>query len=297
MRALIATRDQIVGKLADQQYGVVSREQLLELAVSRDAIRRAVAAGRLRPLLRGVFAVGHTALAREGWWMAALLACGDGAALSHHAAGAVWSFWHGPVLPVHVTVTGASGRALRNIVAHRSRLTDAEVMRVNNLRVTTPARTIVDLAATLTPRAMRETIERAQDLKRFHRDEIATAATGRPGTKRLRELIALMDPDKDNARSYLERLLLAVVRRARLPRPEVNLPIADARRDFVWPDHRLVVEVDGYAYHSSREDLRRDRRRDRQLTALGWRPARFTYEEVAFEPDLVARDLAALLGV
>lgn len=228
--------------------------------------------------------------------MAALLACGDGSALSHYAAGAVWSFWRGPVLPVHVTVPGASGRALRNIVAHRSRLTDAEVMVVNDLRVTSPARTIVDLTATLGPRAMRETIERAQDLKRFHRDEIAAAATGRPGTKRLGELIALMDPDEDNARSHLERLFLAVVRGARLPRPNVNQPIADARRDFVWPDHRLAVEVDGYAYHSSREDLRRDRRRDRQLTALGWRPARFTYEEVAFEPKLVARDLAALLA-
>jgi very-short-patch-repair endonuclease len=290
------TRDEIVGRLADRHHGVVSREQLVAAGLTARTIGRAVQAGRLRPLLRGVFAVGHTALSRKGWWMAALLACGDGAALSHHAAGAVWGFRHGPVLPVHVTTQSDRGRKQRSLVVHRARLTDHEVMRVDNLRVTTPARTIVDLAATLAPRAMRATVERAQDLKRFHRDEIAAAATGRRGTKRLGELIALMDPDKDNARSYLERLFVAVVRRARLPRPNVNQPIADARRDFVWPDHRLVIEVDGYAYHSSREDLRRDRRRDRQLTALGWRPARFTYEEVAFEPDLVARDLAALLA-
>jgi very-short-patch-repair endonuclease len=291
----IATRDGIVGRLADRQHGVVSYEQLVDAGLTARIIRRAVEARRLRPLFRGVFAVGHTALAREGWWMAALLACGDDSALSHHAAGAVWGFRHGPILPLHVTVAGAKGRAQRNIVAHRAKLPDDHVMCINNLRVTTPARTIVDFAATLSPRGMRETVERAQDARRFHREEIAAIAPGRPGTKRLLELIALMSPDRDNARSHLERLFLAVVRRGRLPRPEVNLPIAGNCRDFVWPGQRLVIEVDGYAYHSTKEDQLRDRRRDRKLTVLGWRPARFTYEEVAFEPELVAIEVAALL--
>jgi very-short-patch-repair endonuclease len=289
------TRDELIAGLAGRQYGIVTRDQLRGEGLSADVVDLAIAAGRLHPLFRGVFAVGHKALPRESWWMAALLACGDSSALSHHAGGAVWGFRHPPTLPVHVTTPSDRGRKQRNLVVHRSHLGPTDVIRINNLRVTTPARTIVDLAATLGPRAMRETVERAQDGRRFHREEIARIATGRPGTKKLRELIALMSPDKDNARSHLERVFLKLIRKARLPRPEVNLPIAGNRRDFVWPAARLAIEVDGYAYHSSKEDQLRDRRRDRRLTVLGWRPARFTYEEVAFEPALVATELAALL--
>jgi len=102
-------------------------------------------------------------------------------------------------------------------------------------------------------------------------------------------------PDADNARSHLVRLFLSLVRSSGLPRPEVNSLIAGRRRDFAWPEQRVVVETDGHRYHSSRRAKRRDHRRDRRLTALGWRPLRFTYEEVAFEPAGVGSELAALL--
>jgi very-short-patch-repair endonuclease len=105
-----------------------------------------------------------------------------------------------------------------------------------------------------------------------------------------------MSPGNDNARSHLERLFLALTRAAKLPRPAINEEVGGRSRDFVWPDRRLVVETDGYRYHSSREAKRRDNRRDRQLIALGWRPVRFTYEEIAFEPAAVATELAGLLG-
>ncbi len=104
-----------------------------------------------------------------------------------------------------------------------------------------------------------------------------------------------MRPDADNARSHLVRLFLSLVRSSGLPRPEVNSLIAGRRRDFAWPEQRVVVETDGHRYHSSRRAKRRDHRRDRRLTALGWRPLRFTYEEVAFEPAGVGSELAALL--
>jgi very-short-patch-repair endonuclease len=227
--------------------------------------------------------------------MAALLACGDQAVLSHHSAAALWSLRQTAVAPVHVSHDGDRGRKEPRIVVHRAWLEPNHVMRVDGLRVTTPARTIVDQAAQLKGRAMRETVERAQDLKRFHPEEIRAIAPGRRGTKALRALLDLLDPDKDNARSHLERLFLNVIRKARLPRPEVNHPIAERRRDFVWPAQRLVVEVDGYQYHSSREQMRRDRRRDRQLTALNWRPVRFTFEEVVFEPETVRAELTTLL--
>jgi very-short-patch-repair endonuclease len=227
--------------------------------------------------------------------MAALLACGTGSALSHTAAGAVWRFRTAELLPIHVTTTSQRGRKQRNLVIHRARLGPRETMRVDGMTVTTPARTIVDLAAILKGRPMHEVIERAQDLHRFHRAEIRAAANGRPGTKQLRDLLDLLAPDADNARSHLERVFLAVVRKAGLPRPKVNHPIAEKKRDFVWVDQRLVVEVDSHQYHSSKEAMRIDRRRDRELTALGWRPARFTYEEVAFEPEQVTIELRDLL--
>jgi very-short-patch-repair endonuclease len=273
----------------------VAYEQLLAAGWTPRMIRRAVQAGRLRPLFRGVFAVGHLALAREGWWMAALLASGDQAALSHSTAAALWRLRPSAVLPVEVTVTTQRGRKQRNITVHRTRLEPHEVMCLDGLRLTTPARTIVDLAARLKGRPLREVVERAQDLNRFHPEEIRALAPGRPGSRPLIDLLDLIQPDADNARGHLERLFLSVVRKARLPRPEVNHPIAGKRRDFVWPAHRLVVEVDGYQYHSTREAMRNDRRRDRELIALGYRPARFTFEDVAFEADHVANELTTLL--
>jgi very-short-patch-repair endonuclease len=149
-------------------------------------------------------------------------------------------------------------------------------------------------------RALREFVERAQDQRRFDPQDIeATMARSgpRPGARRLADLVALMSPDADNARSHLERLFLPLVRRARLPRPVVNHEIAGRQRDFVWVGERLVIETDGYRHHSSRHARRRDNRRDRELTSRGWRPARFTYEEIAFEPAEVARELAELLRV
>jgi very-short-patch-repair endonuclease len=293
-----ARRDRVVGALADRQHGVVARQQLLAVGQTPRVIRRAVEAGRLRPVFRGVYAVGHVALRREGWWMAALLACGPDAALSHRTAATLWRLRTDPSLPVDVTTSTGHGRKHARITTHRTRLHPLDAVVIDDLRVTTPSRTIVDLAATLTGRPLRELVERAQDLRRFDRDDLRAAlarAPRRPGTGRLEDLIALVSPDADNARSHLERLFLLLVRRARLPRPIPNHEIAGRARDFVWPEKRLVVETDGYRYHSSRQARRRDNRRDRELTAGGWRPVRFTYEEIAFEPDDVARELAGLL--
>jgi very-short-patch-repair endonuclease len=292
-------RDQVVGGLADRQYGVVRREQLLAAGVGRGAIVRALDAGRLRPVFRGVYAVGHVALRREGWWMAALLTCGQGAALSHRTAAMVWGLLTGPVRPIDVTTAAAKGRKHTHITLHRMRLGSFDALVRDSLRVTTPSRTIVDLAATLEGRALRDVVERAQDLRRFDPDDIRDTlarAPRRPGTRRLHDLITVLAPDKDNARSHLERLFLALAREARLPKPVSNHEIGGRSRDFAWPDQRLVVETDGYRYHSSRHAKRRDNRRDRQLTALGWRPVRFTYEEIAFEPAEVAKELVGLLS-
>jgi very-short-patch-repair endonuclease len=280
------------------EVGVVSRERLLAAGVGRGAIARGVDAGRLRAVFRGVYAVGHVALSRDGQWMAALLACGRGAALSHRAAGAKWNVLAGPVMPIDVITTSASGRKLAGIRAHRMLLDPVDAVVIDDLRVTTPSRTIVDLAGMLEGRALRDVVERAQDLRRFDADDIAATldrVAARRGTRRLEDLITLLAPDRERARSHLERLFLALTRKAMLPKPMVNYEIAGRCRDFAWREQRLVVETDGYRYHASRQARRRDNRRDRHLTALGWRPVRFTYEEVAFEPAEVAEELGNLL--
>ncbi|MCW3065137.1 MAG: hypothetical protein JWN32_2309 [Solirubrobacterales bacterium] len=285
----------MIARIADRQHGVVSREQLLAAGISERAIIGALRAGRLRPLFRGVYAVGHVALSRQGWWTAALRACGQGSALAFGSAAAAWGLHNGEILPVEVVVVGQTGRKQRNLLVHRQRLTPTVTLLLDGLRVTVPARTIVDLAATSTPRELRRIVERAQDLRRFHPEAIRACAPGRRGCKQLGNLVILTEPDNDKARSHLERLFLAAVRKARLPRPEVNARIAERRRDFVWPDQKLVVEVDGYQWHSTKEAKRRDHQRDRELTALGWRPVRFTFEDVAFEPGELTRELATLL--
>jgi very-short-patch-repair endonuclease len=230
--------------------------------------------------------------------MAALLACGTGATLSHRTAATLWRLRTDPPFPIDVTASTNHGRKQARITTHRARLHPLDALVIDGLRVTTPSRTIVDLAAILEGRALREAVERAQDLDRFDPDDIRATLTRVPrrkGRRRLADLVALLQPDKHNARSHLERLFLALTRQAKLPKPELNHAIGGHKRDFVWPDQRLVVETDGYRYHSTRQARRRDNRRDRQLTALGWRPARFAYAEIAFEPAEVADELAELL--
>jgi very-short-patch-repair endonuclease len=270
-------RDRVVGDLADRQHGVVSREQLLGAGVGRGAIARGVESGRLRPVFRGVYAVGHAALRREGCWIAALLACGSAAVLSHRTAAMIWGLLAGPPIPIDVITATGKGRKHAGITTHRTHLDPLDALVIDDLRVTTPSRTIVDLAATLSGRALRDVVERAQDLRRFDPEDLKVTlirAGRRRGARRLEDLLTLMAPDEDHARSHLERLFLTLTRNAKLARPAPNREIGGRTRDFVWFEHRLVVETDGYRYHSSRTARRRDNRRDRRLTALGWRPVR-----------------------
>lgn len=249
-------------------------------------------------MFRGVYSVGHGAVSREGWCQAALLVCGDESVLGHATACLLWRMRRGELFPLTVIVPNSTGRKIDPIRARRIRLDPSEWVLLDGLRVTTPARTIVDMAGELGDREMRRLVERAQDLHRFDPKEIRAILERhprRPGSRALLDFIALLEPDADGARSHLERLFLPLVRKAGLPKPEVNVDIEGRERDFVWRRQRLVVEVDGYAYHSSREAMRTDRRRDRELTAALWRPARFTYEEVAFEPAATAAELASLL--
>jgi very-short-patch-repair endonuclease len=269
-----------VARLAGRQHGVVSRGQLLRLGLGEHAIDRRLSAGRLHRIHRGVYAVGHGVLTREGRWMAATLACGEGAVLSHTTAAAAWDLRRNEGL-IHVTVCG-SRKAPRGIRLHRSAtLTRDDVTTLNRIPVTRPARTIIDLARTLTADDLEPIVDLADSrgLVDFHTLRQATPAS-------LKAVLLNYAPAP--TRSELERRFLTLCKRHRIARPETNALIDGYLVDFVWRHRRLIVEVDGYRYHRAPSRFERDREQDVELATQGWRTLRFTWRQVKTRGEWVA---------
>jgi very-short-patch-repair endonuclease/predicted transcriptional regulator of viral defense system len=298
MRAQTVTPPSALADLATSQHGVVARGQLRALGFSESAIGRFVAGGRLLRLHRGVYAVGHTALTRDGRWMAAVLAAGPGAVLSHASAAALWELRPTTGRP-HVTVprAGAAPR-LHGVTVHRARRA-IEATAHHGIPVTTPARTLADLAEVAPRRALEKALEQAEALRILDvsaLDALAAARPGRRGPTLAARLAHAHDLTATLTRSELEDAFLRLCARHGLPRPQVNARVEGLEVDFSWPAHRLVVEVDGFRHHGTRAAFERDRARDVALTAGGWRVVRFTDRHVKGEPATVAASLARLLS-
>jgi very-short-patch-repair endonuclease len=276
--------DARLAALATTQHGVVSLAQLGAMGLDRDAVWRRAAAGRLHPLHRGVYAVGHTKIGREGRWLAAVLACGERAVLSHRSAAALWDLRATSAGRVDVTVPRASGRrSTRRIAVHRPRRAVETTVR-DAIPVTTPMQTL----AHLTPLLPRPALERA--LEAAERLDLLDVTRLPP---RLRALV----PGIDAAlRSPLEARFLRLCRAHGLPQPRVNTRIDAYEVDFCWPEHRLVVETDGHRHHGTRAAFERDRARDAHLTALGWRVVRVTHRALEERPGEVVDLLRRLLS-
>jgi very-short-patch-repair endonuclease len=281
--------DRRIAELAQRQHGVVGRAQLLALGVSEAAVEGRVKRGRLHRLHRAVYAVGHGNLTRNGHFMAAVLACGDGAALSHFSAAALWGMLKGDGR-IHVTAPG--DRRRRGLVVHRATLADGEVRKRAGIAVTAPARTLVDLADV----APRRTLERAIDEAEYLRLDCTGLVPrhGRRGTGVLSSVLAEHRPGSTRTKSPLEELFIALCDRYQLPRPEVNVHVEGYECDFVWREQRLIVETDGGAAHGTTRAKRRDPVRDADLMIAGWRVWRLPYEQVFREPDAVAEQLIGL---
>lgn len=287
----VATPDVRMAEIARKQHGVISIAQLHRLGLSEKAIRSRLGVARLHRVHRGVYAVGHTRLSAEGRWLAAVLAVGRGhdmggvvlerwgAAVSHRSAASLWE-----MLPVHpgpcdVMVPGNSGRARRDgIHVHRSRsLAAVDVTLRRGVPVTTPARTVADLRTAIS-------------LGR------SGAISGWEFRKAIRQanVIGLRIGDKDAAirtRSDLEGAFLAICRRHRIPRPEVNVRIGRFLIDFLWRTQRLVVETDSYRYHRGMAAFREDRARDLELMRLGYSVLRLSEVQIDEAPKDVAEVL------
>jgi very-short-patch-repair endonuclease len=269
--------DLAVARVASGQHGVITVEQLRAAGVDSPAISYRVATGRLHRLFRGVYAVGHARLSNEGRWMAAVLACGAGAVLSHRSAAELWRMLSPRNGPVEVTVARRSGRNRRpGIRLHRSTtFTQQETTRRAGIPVTSPARTLADLRACTTP----DEQSRARREAEFRRYPVELA-----------------DPKPiEMTRSELERRFLRLCHRHHLPSPEVDARIEGYVVDFLWRSPRLIVETDGYHAHSGRATFEHDHRRQAQLVAAGYEVLRFTWRQVIDEPDEVAAALRARL--
>jgi hypothetical protein len=292
--------DRSIAALARRQHGVVSTAQLAALGVSQRAVSHRVAAGRLYRLRQGVYAVGHTVLTPRGRWMAAVLAAGPGAALSHASAAALWELRRSAATGVDVSVTGRAGRTKRRgLRVHRPRtLEQSEVTTQDGIPVTTPARTILDLAATLQPHRLERLLDQAEILELADYpalDAIARAHPGHRGAKRLRGTVARYEAGATLKRSDIERLFLRVCEDHGLPSPSVNHSPAGHEVDFLFAEHRLIVEADSWRFHKTRQAFERDRRRDAMHLQAGYRTVRVTDRQLERETDDVARTIASAL--
>jgi very-short-patch-repair endonuclease len=283
--------DGAVAELARRQHGVVGRAQLAALGLGEDAIQWRLKTRRLHAVHRGVYAVGHLALTRNGRFMAAVLACGDGAALSHFSAAVLWGLLQDRDYAIHVTAPGR--RRAKGVVVHVSPL-KGERLRREAIVVTTPARTLVDLADVV-PR--RRILERAFDEAEYLRLnwQGAKPRLGRRGSGLLASVLAVHEPGSTRTLSELEESFIAFCDDYGFRRPDVNISVEGYLCDFVWGEEGVVVETDGGAAHGTRRAKERDPVRDADLQIAGWRVIRITSMRLSRQPDAVEDQLRRLL--
>jgi very-short-patch-repair endonuclease len=229
--------------------------------------------------------------------MAAVLAAGPAAVLSHAAAAALWELRRSAAVLVDVTVPGTGSRKRPGLRIHRART--LETTTHEGIPVTTPARTILDLAATLQRRPLERLLDQAENTRLTDvpsLEAVARAHTGHRGASRLLAILDAHEPGSTLTRSELEEVFLTLCRNAGLPRPAVNARVVGPEVDFVFTEQRLLVETDSWRWHRTREAFERDRDRDALHTRAGYRTLRFTHRQLSSEPDAVAQTLRAALG-
>jgi very-short-patch-repair endonuclease len=297
-------RDRRLHQLAARQHGVLSRAQIEAIGLSDRAIDRAVEAERLHRLFRGVYAVGGSTVSERGRHLAATLACGRSAVISHRSAAALLGLLNeGPVV-IDVIAPPSRGRKIDGIRFHRVRPPrPTEVGTVDGIPCTSPARTLVDLAGTVGDWTLRSCFERAAQRRMLDIPAIeASADPGRRGVKSLRALVgewrrAAPLTKKGRLKSPLEAKVLPLVLRRALPAPLFNAPVQIANGrievDFLWPDHRFALEADSRDFHGTAVAFERDRWRDRELLRAGYSTLRVTHLQAEAEAKAIADTIAS----
>lgn len=281
----------------------MTHRQLAAVGIRGSAITRRVAAGRLVRVYPGVYAVGHVPHTREARWIAAVMACGRGAVLSHLDAAALWRIYESLGIAVHVTTTSRGGRYLPGIHAHRARKLDpADVTIKDGIPVTTVARTLIDLTDLLPTDRILRAVREAEYLKLLDLDTLIAAVERANGRKNLTELHQALERHTPGqiVRDELEHRFQELRHRGGLKEPLSNVKVKTSRRtytvDCLWPDEGVVVELDGRAAHIRAAAFEEDRARDAALAAIGLLPLRFTWYRVTCEGEEVLAELNATLS-
>ena len=280
--------DRVLGAIASDQHGMVTRRQLVAAGLDGHEIAYRVKTGRLIRRHRGVYAVGHVPLSPHARAMAAVLACGPGAALSHRSAGALWGLlrYAGPP-----DVTAAGKHRHPHITLHRSRLTETDITTHYGIPTTTPARTLLDLADILDPASLTRAAHDARLRRIMSLDDLAEQL--KPG-RSTRVLAGLIERPTAPTRSVFEDAFLRFVDHYGLPRPEANAVVAGYEVDILWRPQRLIAELDGHEFHAG--SFERDRDRDADLVAAGFRVVRVTWSRLTGAPQREAARFRKLLA-
>jgi very-short-patch-repair endonuclease len=284
------TRSREAWKLAREQHGVLTRRDLLALGFTEKGIKHRVASGRLHPISSGIYVVGRPELTPHGRWMAAVLVCGDGAALSHRSAAELWGIGFEEKGRIDVTVARRCEIKRTGLkVRSRPKLPEGSVVRRFGIPVTNPTQTLIDLATELKPLRLERAVNQADvhdlvDPETLRRS--LDACVGMPGAKTLRTMLdrhtfRLSDSDLE---IYFRPLALA----AGFPLPLSKQWVLGYEVDFHFPDHRLIVETDGLRYHRTPAQQARMVKRDQTHTSHGFRVLRFTHWQIAHAPNEVA---------
>jgi predicted transcriptional regulator of viral defense system len=290
--------DGAIAALATRQYGVASRAQLFAIGLTRPMIDGRLERKTLHRIHRGVYAVGHLRIVREGRYMAAVLACGDDAVLSHRSAGAHWGLTR---YSGRIEVAVPSPRRKNHpFKARSSSLHPDERTSHDGVPITTVARTILDLAAVQTPAKLEKAIREAEYLRLFDLDELTCLLDRhqrRKGTAALRKAIQKAADSRSRTRSDLEDRFVNLLLKANLPRPELNgtleLDAMTIEPDAMWRSRKLIAELDGWEAHGTRSAFEQDRERDLALAAAGWTCVRITWRRL---DEGIPQDLHILLA-
>jgi very-short-patch-repair endonuclease len=284
-----------VARIASRAHGVVTRIQLLATGISDDEIKHRIRTGALIRVHRGVYRVGHHAPSLEARYLAAVLACGPGALLSGRAAAHLLGLLKGQAPPPEVTAPGE--RRVKGVRTKRSRTSKpAESMVWRGVPVTTPPRTLVDLAAELDEDQLARACHEAGVRFRTTPAQVEAVLARRPRSPGGPKLRRVMRGEIRVTLSRLESRFIRVLREASLPLPRTNKVASERRVDCRWPEHRLTVELDSYRYHSSRYAWEQDRRREREARARGDEFRRYTYGDVFENPRQMLAELRVLLA-
>jgi hypothetical protein len=287
-------QDGIAGEIAGRQHGVVARWQLLAAGISARWIEERLDKGSLIRVFPGVYRVGHAAPSVEATYMAAVLACGDRALLGGRAAAFLLDLIRGSA--PDPSVYARTQRQIAGIATRRARAMDPrDITTWKGIPTTTPARTLVDLAASFPPDALARAMHQADVLHRTTPDDVEDALTRKPNAKNAAKLREVIWGDQGRILSKLERAFINLLKANNLPLPTMNRPQNALFVDCRWPEHKLTVELDGYRYHRTRHAWQQDRQRERDAYARGDQFRRYTWADVVEHPEPTLDELRAVL--